>query len=813
MIHPRFPCSFPHVALIVPEITKAKKTAPGGGAQSPYLKESKGQNQSGSQMQRWIGTAILVLGFSGLVAQMLLVRELLIVYSGNELSIGIVLANWLILEAFGCYFLGRKAENSEKPIEAFAAITILFSLSLPAAVSLTRVLKYILGISIGESIGFFPIFYSSFLILLPVSVSHGALFTFGCKIYSLHFGRDASSIGRVYVFETLGTIAGGIVWTWLLIPYVHAYQMAFGLAILNFVVLSILLAGLPGAGARRHAIAVLSAVLLVTSGYALLAGQADRLHDWSIKAQWKDHDLVHYQNSIYGNTSVVKSGEQYIFFSDGIPNLITPIPDIAFVEQFVHLPLLAHPEPEKVLILSGGAGGVINEILKHLSVERIEYAELDPLHLELIKRFSTPLTEHELTNQRVKVQHVDGRLYLKESGNQYDVILVGLQNPSDLQTNRFFTKEFFSLAKSKLHEEGILVVGLPGSLAYTNDELRDLNGCIFNTLTSEYRNVRAFPGEGTNLFLASDSDEISLLDRTRLVNRLIERNIRVNVLVPEHIDKMLHPGWQGWFSDLVEGSTKRINRDFRPVAMFYSVAHWNSIYAPSVSRLFRWFEATSLPILFVLCVLIIGTFVLVRSRDVDLFGSGIPLCIATTGFAGMIFDLALIFTFQSIYGLVFSWIGLLVTSFLAGAAVGAMIMTSLLSRIKDSLRLFLGTDMAVICFSLVLPLVFLVLQPYFGSPGAFLSLKMLFLVMSMVSGTLVGAQFPLANKIILKNETSLSETAGGIYGADLLGGWLGGVVGGVVLLPILGLLGSSVAVVLLKLWSFVVVATRGRAEE
>lgn len=85
--------------------------------------------------------------------------------------------------------------------------------------------------------------------------------------------------------------------------------------------------------------------------------------------------------------------------------------------------------------------------------------------------------------------------------------------------------------------------------------------------------------------------------------------------------------------------------------------------------------------------------------------------------------------------------------------------------------------------------------------------------MSMVSGTLVGAQFPLANKIILKNETSLSETAGGIYGADLLGGWLGGVVGGVVLLPILGLLGSSVAVVLLKLWSFVVVATRGRAEE
>ena len=58
-------------------------------------------------------------------------------------------------------------------------------------------------------------------------------------------------------------------------------------------------------------------------------------------------------------TTRYQASPGYIYFLDGVPSLMTPIPDIPFVEEFVHLPLLAHPEPEGILILSGGAGGVI----------------------------------------------------------------------------------------------------------------------------------------------------------------------------------------------------------------------------------------------------------------------------------------------------------------------------------------------------------------------------------------------------------------------------------------------------------------------
>jgi len=759
-------------------------------------------------MKKRICIAISAMGFSGLVAEILLLRELLIVFSGNELCIGIILANWLILEAFGCFFLGGKAEKSKNNLETFTVITILFSLSLPIAIFLTRILKSIIGISIGENIGFLPMFYSSFLILLPVSILHGALFTFSCRIYAMFSGQDPSSAGKVYVYETAGTIIGGIVCTYLLIPYLNTFQASLLLALLNFTVCLFLLAPNFQTGLFQKAILAGLSALIFFSGYSFFAGHADKLHHYSIKAQWKNHNIVHYQNSQYGNICIIENQGQYIFFQDGVPNIITPVPDIPFVEEFAHLPLLAHPKPAKLLILSGGAGGIINEALKHSSIETIEYAELDPLLLDLIKKFPTPLTESELNDKRVKIKHIDGSLLLKTTQNKYDLILIGIMEPSNLQANRFFTKEFFSLVKKRLNKEGILVLGLPGSLTYLNEELKNLNSCILNTLKSVFPYIRVIPGDGRNLFLSSDSREIATVDKMRIIERLNRRNIKADVMIPWHIEKKLHHGWHDWFSRFLEGGTQKINSDFNPAGLFYSISHWNALYAPSLSWLFRQFERINLstPVLFFVIILLLYLFL--RSKNIRFFGTGITLSIITTGFAGMIFDLILIFAFQSIYGYVFSWIGLLVASFMAGAACGAMLITTVMARIKNCLKIFIKIELAIICFSIGLPFIFHAVHADLSSPGVFFLFKMLILVISFICGLLIGSQFPLANKIYLGNSTNLSKTAGLLYASDLLGGWFGGIIGAVVLLPVLGLTGTCITVGLLKLTSFIVIATQ-----
>jgi len=758
-------------------------------------------------MRTCVHIAVFTMGLSGLVAEVLLLREFLIVFSGNELSIGIVLANWLILESLGSFLFGRQAEKVQNRFETFTVITILFFVSLLAVLFLVRILKRTMGLSIGETIGLIPMLYSSFLLLLPVSILHGALFTSSCQIYSMFSGQRVAAIGRVYVYETVGTLVGGIVCTYLLIPHLHTFQAAVWLALFNFIVCLALLLFARQAGRFRKTIRIGLSALIILCGYGISTGQVDNFHHYSIQAQWRGHNVVHYQNSPYGNICVIENEGQYIFFEDGLASLITPVPDIPSVEEFVHLPLLAHPDPQRVLILSGGAGGVIYEALKHGVLEIIEYAELDPLLLELLRKFPTPLTESELGDKRVTVQYTDGRMYLSATPNVYDLILLGITDPSTLQTNRFFTQEFFTLAKSKLDKRGILVLGLPGSLTYSSEELRNLNSCIFNTLKSVFPSIRVLPGDGTNLFLASDSLEVLSVDAEQIIERLNQRNIQAEVLIPWYIEQKLHPGWRAWFDHFVEGGTQKINADFSPIGVFYSVAHWNALFAPSLRWLFGWLERINIEAIAFLVAISLIFYLILRPRNPRSFRAGLLLCVITTGFAGMIFDLVLIFAFQSVYGYVFSWIGFLVASFMAGAAGGATLTTAILEQMD--FRHFVKIELAVMGFALGCPLVLLVATTHSGSLDAFL-LPLIFLALACMGGFVIASQFPLANKLYLRESAGLMPTAGLLYAADLLGGWLGGIVGAVVLLLVLGLVGTSLTVTLLKLTSCVVIVTQAR---
>ncbi len=746
-----------------------------------------------------IRIAIVVMGISGLVAEILLLREFLIVFAGNELSIGLILANWLVLEALGSFVLGGTVEKIKHRIEAFTLITLLFSLSLFLSIFGIRLLKTALGISIGEGIGFVAMLYSSFILLLPVSVLHGALFTFSCRIYAAYAGREAASVGKVYIYETLGTIIGGLAGTYLLIPYLDAFQAAWALALLNVTACLVLTASIWKTGRSPKMLSGLLCGLIAILGWAGLTDQAGRLHRHAIQVQWKNQQIVHYQNSPYGNICILENQGQFIFFQDGSPSIITPVPDLAFVEAFVHLPLLIHPHPANLFILSGGAGGAIDAALKHPSVAAIAYAELDPLLPDLIRQHPTPLTEAELTHPKVSVKPVDGRLQLETSTERFDVIFIGIMEPSNLQTNRLFTREFLALARQRLREDGLLVIGLPGSMTYLNQELSNLNGCIYHTLKRVFDHIRIIPGEGRNLFVASDAPGILAIGREQVIERLGQRNLQTETMIPWHIENKLHHGWQDWFARLIEDGSRKINSDFRPLGLFYSISHWNALFAPSLRGVFNALETLSLKAIWLSSAfLLLGYFILKRLKA-DLAGTGVFVSIMATGFAGMIFNLMILFTFQSIYGYVFAWIGVLVAAFMAGTAAGATLMTINLNRISHAVGLFLKIDLLIIGFAVACPFIFHTAHANLNVEGFFMAFRILFLVIAFAGGFLIGAQFPLANKIYLETSARLSRTAGLLYAADLLGGWLGGIFGAVVLLPVLGLAGTGVTVAAFKL--------------
>ncbi|MCJ7705010.1 MAG: spermine synthase, partial [Desulfobacterales bacterium] len=333
--------------------------------------------------------SLLIMGASGIVAQIVLLRELLISFLGNELTLGIILANWLILEAIGSFIIGQSVEKVKKKMEAYVFLQIFFSVALPFSIYLCRIFKNILLSTPGEGLGFIPILYSSFLILLPVSISHGALFTYGSKLYSRYERDGATSIGKVYILETIGSIIGGLLITFLLVQYFNSFEIAFIISLINALVsVSLLWPEKKPLFQIRHLSCFLSILYVILFLFLLFSPLSNKIHRSSLQLQWRGLNVIHNENSIYGNITVTQRGEQFTFFTDGLPSITTPVPDIASIEDLVHFSMLFHEKPESALILSGGAGGMIHEILKY-PVTRLDYVELDPLLLKLIQQFPT----------------------------------------------------------------------------------------------------------------------------------------------------------------------------------------------------------------------------------------------------------------------------------------------------------------------------------------------------------------------------------------------------------------------------------------
>ncbi|UOY94541.1 spermidine synthase [Ectobacillus sp. JY-23] len=129
--------------------------------------------------------------------------------------------------------------------------------------------------------------------------------------------------------------------------------------------------------------------------------------------------------------------------------------EFVYHEMVAHVPLFTHPNPENVLVVGGGDGGVIREVLKHPSVKKATLVEIDGKVIEYSKKY-LPEIAGELENPRVDVKVDDGFMHIAQSENVYDVIMVDSTEPVGPAVN-LFTKGFYSGISKALKEDGIFV--------------------------------------------------------------------------------------------------------------------------------------------------------------------------------------------------------------------------------------------------------------------------------------------------------------------------------------------------------------------
>ena len=161
---------------------------------------------------------------------------------------------------------------------------------------------------------------------------------------------------------------------------------------------------------------------------------------------WRGFNVVGARETIYGNLTVTETGENgsgtiRSIYENGA--ILANAPDPAAAEEAVDYALLEHAAPRRVLLIGGGVNGGVAEALKHPTVERLDYVELDPALIGMAREYFPAQTADFDSDSRVHLHFLDGRRYLAGPGERFDVIIVDVPDPQTAQLNRFYTVEFF----------------------------------------------------------------------------------------------------------------------------------------------------------------------------------------------------------------------------------------------------------------------------------------------------------------------------------------------------------------------------------
>ncbi len=748
------------------------------------------------------------MGVTIAAVQGLLIRLLLVSCAGNELSIGLMLGNWMLAEALGSSAGGRFARRLGDTFDSFLMLQVGFVLLLPLVVAACYLVRWLAGVAPGEALGLWSIVWTSLLLLAPLSAIHGAMFSIGAASYGANPGGHQALIGRLYACEALGAMCGGVVVTFLLIPHFKPTQTALLLGLLGL--LSVLLLVRSRMHFHRRASMTIVGLAFAFYLFLLLSQHPLAWHDSLVQLRWGGtYHVVHEQDSPYGNVAVTQLLGQYTFLVNGMPMLTTPLPDVATVEETVHLPLLFHPHPRRVLVIGSGLGGISSELLKY-PLESIDYAELDPLLIEAVRAFPTDLTQRELKAEQLHVYSVDGRLLLNRKRGQgtvadsYDVVLVNLPYPSTLGLNRFYTEDFLLLIHQVLDGSGLAVFTLPGSLTYIGSGMRDLNLMLWNSLQAVFENVRPIPGD-TVFWLASPSLSLASAAPEQLVDVWQQRSLPTLFITTEYLRVRFDRQRLSWFWDALETQSPVLrNQDLRPAGVLYGLGYWSEMFAPTTYHLLTRLSRATLWQWCILPILVSVALWLARAAQRGRRHIGVLMVVATSGFSGMACDLMVVFVFQIKYGYVYQYIGLILASFMAGLACGGWLTARRLSGARNARRALVFAEIALVVFWAALPSLLAALKL---DSAAFLVTPML-LLLNVVGGLLVGLQFPLSSQLNLASHGAVSHTAGALYAADLVGAAFGAIAVGVVLLPALGATGTCLFVVVIKLCSLVLFVTR-----
>lgn len=762
----------------------------------------------------------LLIGFAAIIAQTICIREFLVVFSGNEICLGVIFAAWLIGITLGAAFCAGIIDRFRWNIEILAILLIAMCFILPLQIYFIRISRSFIDISTGQYIPFVSLLYMSLLTIAPFSFLVGVIFPVACKAYTELRGNPAVQIGWVYIFEALGSLIGGVIFTFLLVERFNAYQITM---IVNIILLIVTFLVLGGSSYKpiKWILKTVCLVLLIGVIY-LFSEQANNLNSHTVQKRWQTFNekiqLIESIDSKYENLAIGKYQDQYTLYGNGHPVFSFP-DDYTYAPQ-ANFFLTEHPDPKNVLLI-GGTEGLIKEMLKH-PIDRLDYVQLDPQAIKMVSKY-LPETDREIIaknkGKRLFIHYQDGRYFVKHTPEKYDLIIIAMPDPSTAMINRFYTVGFFRELKRILAGDGAVITRSTSAVNYFGDAVGNYVGSLYDTLREEFQYVLVTPGTEAYL-LASNEPGVVTFDLDILDKRFRERNIQTDYFSsPAHyITQFQLQEWQINFTrdSLAQREYHYINTDLKPITYFFNLVLWDIISRPgglagergkgsffkTLSGLKYW---NIIVFLLALLIIRIGYVGFTPQRRLAHHRFNSLFTMFAIGFAGLSLELVLMFSFQNIYGYIYQKIGLIIALFMLGLAIGGYIANKvIMKRERNWVKTLIWIEGLIVGFALILPFFLRLMITVSVNPIVFMVSEYLFVLLIAISGVITGLVYPVTNKLYLESSSGrVGQTAGLVDSADHLGACLGAILTGIIFVPLFGIEQTCFFVAALNLFSLV----------
>jgi len=726
----------------------------------------------------------VALGAYALIGQTVLLRQFLAVVQGNEMAVGLLWTAWFAGIAGGASLAGRSADRLRRKTLWGVAVFLSGALLPPASLVAIKLLPLIFPALPGLAPGWSAVVVAA-LWCSPVGFWIGAVFAY----FAAWHGRDELIVGRLFIWEAVGSLAAGLFFAFVLAPYVPpsgAIAVAVG-------VLSLGLAwwSLPRIGGWIGAVgAVLVALFVLSSADDRVEQDMERLRFAALQtgAQFEKAIQTRYQNAVFAG-----AGRQTQLYGDG--GYLDSFPDPYVHRQEAALLLAQQPQAEKIVLLGGGLTGLGAALLAGSHVRQLDLVHLDA---DLSREILARLPDEEfrtLAGPRVHWQTMDVRRFVKQRTTAYDLAAIVAPDPSTAWLNRLYTVEFFREVRELLTERGVLALTLTGADNLIGEEVGPYLGSIESSLRQVFPQVLALPGDTTHLFAAKRAGVLGA-EAKLLKERYLSAFDGPPAVPPEVIDLWVVPERIAAMQRELAAYPVRLNHDLRPVSYLAFLRVWDKFSGGGIGGFVKWLNATG------------DAFWWTVWAVVCLFAAFAPLpgapgrarqryaltAVVTSGYVGMTAVIVASIAFQSLFGQMYQKIALLIAAYMGGLAAGGVWATRRVHRPgADPLRVLLIGDASLAGVGLLMT----AFLWWVGDKAGVLSQALLVLLVA-ATGAAAGTAFPTAAALLAGSGVGAGRRAGIVDALDHLAAMIGAATVGVVLLPAIGLPGVCLQWIALK---------------